>query len=348
MALIDIPPFPLWLNDSRFNGYNNNLLDANGEKAAYIVQVPKSGTIDRVCFRTNTVTTGDTVDVRIETLNASMDPSGALWGANTNAAQVILATDDNKWFEVTLTAGAVVNRGDWIAVVVSLPAAGSTGNLSTARGTASAGVPYCDLFTGTWAKTTASPIGAIRYSDGSYGHVPGMYPFDTFLSATFTAASTPDERGNKITVPFPCKVIGTWEYPDSGSGDRTFNLYSAADVLLASKAIDGDAAFSGFNPFWILFDNEVTLNVGDVVRLTKLATTATTVGDASVTCPTGFAAAMPGGGNVGYTSRSDAGAWTDTPNKQAFMGLIISAIDNGAGPHPGHQSRVGGVRSRSW
>jgi len=66
----------------------NRIIDAAGEKVAFIFEAPKTGTIDRLLFRTLGVTSGATVDVRLETIDASNGhPSGTLWGTDTNGAQ---------------------------------------------------------------------------------------------------------------------------------------------------------------------------------------------------------------------------------------------------------------------
>jgi len=100
--------------------------------------------------------------------------------------------------------------------------------------------------------------------------------------------------------------------------------------VLASKTFDGD-----FNPViggvvWQMFDTEVTLAAGDVVRLTKLPTTTTATTLIDMTYPTGLASASPLGSSHVHTFRTDAGSWTDVTDKSTLCGLIISALDNGA------------------
>jgi hypothetical protein len=56
--------------------------------------------------------------------------------------------------------------------------------------------------------------------------------------------------------------------------------------------------------------------------------------------------AFPGGQNFYLTSRTDAGAWTETTTRKPDMGVIITAVDNGASGggllvHPG---MTGGFR----
>jgi hypothetical protein len=317
--------------------YASMLIDAAGEKAAYIVAAPKAGTIDRVCFRTVAVTTSDTLDVRVESLDANGDPSGTLLGANSNGSQAGLAA--NTWYEVTLTTPVAVSRGDRFAVVI---VQGAVGNLAIARlSSGFAGAPYSDLYTGSWAKSSNASIGAVRYNDGSYAQIGGLMPFDTQANSNYNSGSTPDEKGNKITIPFACKVSGAWMLGSAQSGDFTILLRDSGGTLLASKAIDGDA-HQGSSAVYERYplDTEVTLAAGDVVRLTKRPDSASNTSVCEFTCPSGLSAALPGGGAMVYTSRTDAGAWTDTADKVAAIGLILSALsDNTGGARP---------RARGW
>lgn len=336
MALVAVPHTLLWPDFPQTVALGQvATLDAADEKAAVIFQAPKTGTIDRVGFRTATVTTGETVDVRLETVDGNGNPSGTLVGANTNGSQIILLTDDNIFFEVTLTAGASVTRGDWLAIVVVMPSV-TTGNLQISRTNAARLRPYVAQFAAAaWSRSGFEAIGSIRYNDATYGNVPGLFPVGSSLATeSFQSGTNPDERGNKITVPFPCEIVGAWFRSNSGTlGDFTLKLYDSGTTVLESIAVDGDISGSvnGVEDT-ILFDTEVTLAAGDVVRLTKLATTATTTGLVALVAPTGMAAALPGGGQMVYTTRNDSGgAWSDTADKVAGIGLIVSALSDGAG-----------------
>lgn len=66
----------------------NYLLDANGEKAALVFAATAAKAIRKIHFRTGTVTTGDTVDCRVETVDtaANGDPTGTLHTTNSNGS----------------------------------------------------------------------------------------------------------------------------------------------------------------------------------------------------------------------------------------------------------------------
>lgn len=346
MTLAAINATPLFLHPGNVGPLGTIILDANDEKAAFIVQAPKTGSIDRVLFRTAAVSIGDTVDVRVETIGTDGFPSGTLWAANTNASQIILASDDNVWFEVTLTASASVTRGEIFAIVVSLPSI-AVGNLQIARisGTQNfvKGFPLPHVYAaGAWGGGSGDggAVCGVRYSDGSYPNLNGVLT-GTTASTGFNNSSSPDERGNKITVPIDCKVVGCWVLRSAAAnGDVTYKLYDNAGSLAASKAFDGDILdrTSG-GLYLLLFDTEVTINAGDVVRITALPTTATNTDINTLTgVSSSHAAALPGAGNVVLTTRTDAGAWTDTVGSESTIGLLLSAGDDGAGGGGGTHS----------
>jgi hypothetical protein len=243
---------------------------------------------------------------------------------------VIADANDNTWFEVTLTAGASVTRGDFFAVVVALPGAGATGNMQIARHAQSvtSTPPYNLLYTSSWAKATFSPIGSVRYSDTTYPPIPGMLPLTAIGSNNVNTGTTPDERGIKFVPNCPCKVSGIWIGASSAS-DATVKLYDSTDTLLASKAYDGDyAASTGIR--MVTLDTEVTLTSGATYRATILPTSVTNFQIFRLTHNSSAAAQMPlNDWAIQETTRTDAGAWTDTANARTQMGLVLSAVDDG-------------------
>jgi hypothetical protein len=340
VTLVDVAPFSLYQAETHIGLTTSTALDAVNERSACIFTAPKTGTIDRVGFRTSTATTTADRIVTLETLNASGQPSGTLWGTNTTATVSVTSTDDDTWFEVTLTAGASVTQGDRLALVVSAPGA-SPGNSVIMHWSVTGGgsaFPYVANNVGVgWAKTVGRWFcGAVRYSDTTWPTTIGLYPLATGTgsvdNSVFTTASTPDERGNKITIPFACKVGGAWAHHSAAqTGDFTWKLYDSGTTVLASKAIDGDYS-NASGHMWHMFGTEVTLNAGDVVRLTKLPTSATNVANSAIQYPTGLLSASPMGASVQHTHRTDAGSWTDVADKQSSLGLIITAVSDDVAP----------------
>jgi len=217
--------------------FNSYTLDADGEKLAFIMHAPKTGTISKVCFRTGTVTTGATVDVRLETVDATTgDPTGTLLGTNSNGAQVIADANDNVFFTTALTTGVAVTKGDLMAVVIVVPTGANLALVDLADDSGSSGpiFPYSTQFAAAaWTKsaTGSGIICALEYNDGSYAYQPLMWPLSATQTDTFNNSSSPDERGNKLSLPFPARVTGFWVWVDiDGDADIVTSLRSPVYV----------------------------------------------------------------------------------------------------------------------
>lgn len=323
------------------------LLDAVGEKAGFILQAPKTGTISKVGFRTGTVTTGDTVDVRLESVDlATGNPSGTLLGTNSNGSQVIANADDNTWFLTSLTQGVVVTKGDFIAVVIVN--GGGGGNLRIAHlGLVMWGGNFSyitDFVGGAWAKDDESPLCALEYSDGSYAHSPGVYPVsDIDVMVSFDNTSDPDHRGLKFKLPFPFRITGIWVVGDF-DGPVDVKLYdSDGTTVLETMSLDPDVrAATGGMTYFVLFSGTQSLLKNTFYRVVLEPTSAVSVElDEFDVDTVAIMDALEGGQDFHYTEKKDAG-WTDTTTKRPFMGILIDGVNIGMLVHPG---MAGGMRA---
>lgn len=259
--------------------YANLTINTADDRIACIFRATKAGQIRTIYFRTGTVTTGATVDVRVETVSlATGDPSGSLWAANTNGACVIAGTDDDVTKSATLTANATVAVGDLVAIVIVNPA-GSPGNLvlQTVGYFQGVGLPYHDFFDGaTWAKGNASPttlVMALEYSDGSSCNIPGIHGVGPLTTTTFASGSTPDTIGARFRLPVGVRVIGARVWANL-TADATLRLVTAAynqaggTGILASMLMDTTVKRAA-NPylFPVIFGAEVELTANTYYRL---------------------------------------------------------------------------------
>lgn len=330
-----------------FNG-GIYLMDANDEKAATILPAPRTGTIDEIGFVTATVTTGDTVDVRLETVGATGNPSGSLWAVLTNGAKIVASTDDNVVLTTTLTASASVTMGDPLAVVISMPAV-ATGTIRI-NALSSCDYPYGASFAGgSWTKNRNPALICLHYTDVGWVYIPHLMPAtqQSYAENIYNTGSAADERGNKITVPFACRVVGVWSPGADGStGDAEHVLYSGTTVLEA-KAVDGDYFYQNVDMSYFFFDTAVTLAANDVVRAIRKPTTATSTRLGTVGTNATVLNSMFGGGQMIATSRVDAGSWTDATASVDVIGLIIDQLDSGGGGVGAGIRMVGSAVARS-
>jgi hypothetical protein len=306
-----------------------------GHKAALVFQAPKTGTIDRVYFRTGTVTTGDTVDVRIETVDGSGNPSGTLQAANTNGACVIADGDDNVVKYADLTAAASVTRGDILAVVIvngAVPGSMVISNPTVAIGS----LPYSNVYGGaSWTKYNVALCAALRYDAAgvkSFDQLGYVIPIKAVNMLSLSTSTTPDEVGNIITLP-KCRVTGWWAIMTaSGARDYDIIFYSGTTALL-TKSYDSDVtgATGNLHNRYGEFASTYEAAVGQYRIVLKPTTTSTisiqeiTIEDAAIM------GALSMGTGCHKTERTDAGAFSETTTSRVMIGVEIDQLDDGVG-----------------
>lgn len=320
---------------------NAILLDAAAEKCAFVLRAPQAGNIRKIHFVTGTVTTGATVDVRIETVSATNgDPTGTLWAANTNVAHTINNTDDNAWLTTAaLTADATVAVGDLFAVVI-VNDSGSPGNLNimTTNSWSFSALPYTDHYTASWSKSSGAggPIVVLEYSDGTTPRIPGVDPFYAVTNATSSSATL--YRGMEITMPFTCRAIGFWTFAKpAASSSYTFKLFDAdGTTALATNVLDSDQYANFYYVLRIPFAAAVTLKAGSKYWLAGTSDGANNLRLEYVDYATSAILANCAPCGVASwsqaTSPTGTGDWTNTATRQPAMGLIIDQIDVSSGP----------------
>lgn len=333
------PPFGV----SGQASYLNHLLDAGDEKHGSIFRIPKTGTVSKIHWRTGTVTTGATVDVRLETIDASGDPSGTLHAANTNGAQVVADANDNATFTTALTAGASVTKGQERAVVIVNPTV-SPGNFNVSVFADNTNhFPYTDLFTTVWAKSSSSPVIALEYDDGSYVPIICCFPCALLPETLFNTTTTPDEIGIIFSLTVPVRASGVWLWTDLDSPGDVKLYDSDGSTVLASTSLDPakDQAITSDLMFFH-FSSTISLLKNTNYRLTLLPTTTTSLRIQEFTvAAVAIMDAFPGGQAIHRTHRTDAGAWTETTTQRPFMGLIIDGLDDGVGAGGGAAMVIG-------
>lgn len=330
-------PFPVWPTSvSGPPSLGNITIDAAGEKAAYVLMATAAKDIHTIHFRTGNVATGDTVDVRIETVDtaANGDPTGTLWATNTNAALVIGNGDDNTWKSATLTADATLAVGDVFAIVVVNGGGGGNIQINTYSDQSVGGFPYGDLFTTAWAKLTAPPLFIIEYSDGSFEPIFGFADFGGPINTnTFKSDDATNRRGNIFQLPFPARANGAWAWVD---GDATFTikLYdSDGSTVLATTAAtnafqrQGTAAALHFYPFL----TTATLSANTSYRIAVVPETTTNLTTYDFDVPSAAMLDMFPGGQSCHASVFTSSAWAETTTRRAYMGVFLDAFSDGIG-----------------
>lgn len=332
MAIQTVQPYLPLPSVFQVTYFNSLLIDTSGEKAAFITQIPKTGTISKVGFRTATVTTAQTLKVSLQGVNTSGDPDGTILGSG-NAYGTQASPASNTWYTVTLTSGLSVTKGDAVAVVVEFDT--TVGNLNIAAAAKNYSTPdnqqiYSDLYTTSWAKAGNLPTVSFEYSDGSYAGGTTI-PTSAFTNTTFNGGSTPDEYGVYFQVPFPCRATGAWVLVDLDA-DATLKLYdSDGSTVLASTALPSaqrDTTSTGVS--YRLFSSSVNLSKNTWYRLTIVPDSVSNIAINRWTMPSVAAMdSLPLGQKCYETSRTDAGAWTETTTNRPLIGLLVDGFDDG-------------------
>jgi len=328
-----IPFPPIAATASGAPGLSTSIaITAAGHKAAHIFQAAVAKSIHKVHIRTGTVTTGDTVDVRVETVDnaANGDPTGTLWGTNTNGSLVIASSDDNVWKNVTLTADAVLAIGDVVALVVAN--GGGGGNMIfNAFQDHLVLHAYTDLFTAAWVKSTGSLLFVPEYSDGSFGPIAGYSGAGAPInSTTFNSGTATNRRGNIFQLPVPCRAAGCWGWIDA-DGDYTVKLYDSdgTSVLATTATINAfQRGSTAGGPTYHPFTTSATLAKATNYRIVVIPSTTTSLTTYDFDVPVaGMLDMFPGGQNC-KASVYTSGAWVETATRRGYLGVMLDAFDD--------------------
>lgn len=327
----------------------NGLIDAAAEKFAFIFDYPKDGTIDTIEFSLGAVTQapGNGLKVSLQDVSASTgDPDGVVdqfrvvTAGLTPGAWVApgLITSDGTDGGVkrTVTKGL---QGAAVGEFASF-SAGDSLSLSTINSSADSfhQRPYPDYFTAAWAKSSAAISSvALKYSDGSYAHIPGFVAYKAINTRTFGSGSSPNERALYFKSPVPLRVGGAWVRiaVTSAAADFTITLYDSDGVTpLATATVDASLLVTTVGRNGVFrFASDVTLAANTFYRLAIKPTTATTIAITDFDVNT--AAIMDAhecGQSMYASSRTGAGAWTEVTTTRPHMGLLVTGNDDGATP----------------
>lgn len=316
------------------------------ERVAQFVRVPRTGTLDSVLTRWNSVPSGLVLRVSFQDVDPSTGfPDGTVdqyrdWTApstGTHSVDPGLITSDGTDGGTTRN----VTKGDLLWVVweiTSTPGHFSwpTGWNASLTGSSILQQTHHAKWNGSAWSTSAVPVMlALKYSDGAYAYALPSQPFMTTNGAgfSFNSSSSPNEYGLRFQLPFPTQIDGVWMR--AWLRDCTIKLYDASDTVLASIACDKDVGVQkilGANATQMLpLTSPISLDANVTYRLTILAGSADNCGLGYFSTPSTALMAACEGGSALYLTQRSGGAWTDTDTSRPSMGVRISAVDTGSG-----------------
>lgn len=356
MSLVDIPGGMWWPGPP--NAYQFGLdssqfvIDAVDERSALIFQAPKAGDISGLKFRTKTVTTGATVTVGLYSLDTSGQPDIAS-GALATKTLVVDAADDNMWLSSTLDTPLTVARGQIMSMVISQPSS-SAGSMQimTTSGSAStswAGAfPYGALYVpSTWSKSgTLRPLFLAEYASSGgiyplYGRGNYYHPLDNtatpISSIQWNSGSAQKEYGIIFTPTHRMKVDGAWIQIFHGTlSDYYIKIYSdplgTPSEMATSPLIKGGYAPTGGSQSLehVMLTSEATFEAGQKYAITIKPDTANNITLYKTTITSAGIENSEAGSSF-YGGFRAAGAFTEESTTRYFMGLHLTAMDNGLG-----------------
>lgn len=265
---------------------------------------------------------------------------GTFSGAAGTAYQDFNATSGittGVFLEATLTTPVTITKGTIFGILFD-PVSGTwdTSNLiNIVRGVNTAypykRFPYGFEITGSVyaMANTAHPIFMYKSSTKTYG-----YPYQSFTGVNVSNGSSPDEFGMYFRIPTnTCstyKVSGLRLGFVPGPADFDVLLYDTnGSTVLHTLAVDGNIMHTGNGAIFDFNFNDTTLstlNAGSYYRLVVRPSTATNMGSVQyATFPVAAdkEAILPNNADVQYTSRANAGAWTEVDNRLWTMQALI-------------------------
>lgn len=350
-------------------------LNGTGDFQGFVCQAKESITITsvgmRVASRTGSpgnVATGLRLGIAYVDATTGFPATTPVWanatfsGAAGTAYQDFNATTGvttSQMLIATLTTAVTISRGTVFAILMD-PVSGTwaTGTeLGITPGLSAAGpniqTPYSYGMTGsTFAlNAVAAPNFLYRSSTTTYG-----YPYETITSLNINSGSTPDEVGMYFRL--PSGVCSTFQVSSVRIGmlpsgqDFDVILYDTnGTTVLQTVTVDGNILnTTAHGVVEVEFSGTIaTLTAGSYYRLVVRPATATNMGAFqyyTFRTDNDKTAFLNNAADVQYTSRTNAGAWTENTNQIMTMQAVITAMDPGtsSGGLKTHPGMSGGLR----
>jgi hypothetical protein len=336
----------------------NRTLDSANERWAFIFRAPKTGTLDRfeAAITVSTFNAASRIRFSFQDIDSNGVPDGIadqyrIFAMSAGTAQWIVPPGPMTSDGTDLGTKRSVTRGDWVACVIDYNVFTSGDSIIVLCDTvgtdsiAKDGYYVADDLTGggTWSRlTSGKPRLALRYVNDDYPVVvPGIVlPHKASGVVHVESGTTPDEFGNRFVLPFACKVSGVWAYWDQegSTGTGTFKIYDSSNNVIASYDVESAKTASQGSgtidyPTMFLFNSDVELAANTLYRIVLEGTHASIGYDLlyyDVDRNEILSQGLSGDRTCYATQRTDGGSWTDMNTRQAFMGVVISAIDIGA------------------
>lgn len=292
--------------------------------------IPQTGTVTGMKFATQTVTTGCVIRGSLQTLSGAIN-TGTLIDANAAGTVTVANTDDNVIKTVTFAGNVSVTKGDCVAGVLDISSGTPSAlQIRTSANYAPTSLPYSHkVQTGAGAFSTNIVNMCLTYDTGDVG-IAGAMLYQASISPSISSSTTPDELGMKFTMPYSARTDGfVFKVATSATFQACdINLYDSSNSVVATTSLDGNAIKgTGINGWLTGFWNtEANLLKGRTYRVVLTPTTTTTW--TNIIQESSGVVVFPVAGDTApaFTSRVDAGSWTDDATIFVPIGISIDKI----------------------
>lgn len=344
-GLLLMPPLHSYLG---LTTASRHVMSAAGHKIAVIGNVWTPGraskSLRKIHFLTSTIAINSASSIQIACQDLDTSNSNPPRGDGVNDQTVSIsgaAITSNAWVTSgSLSSDRSVAWGDTLVLeftFATFTAADSftLQNYSNSQtGSGGQSYPAVVAYTTSWGLTVHQPNILLEFSDGTFGCFDGCYPTTGLTGVSFNSASTPDERALKFQVPFACSIDGVYGFIEAfaAGADYSVVLYNEAGTAISTKAISGATYVNSDSTlvFHCLPETDLDANTWYYLAVKPTTTNNCRFNHWTVNAA-GHAAVWPLG-TTGYLStRTDAGAWSDTTTGIPALFPRFSRFHDGAG-----------------
>lgn len=360
MAFVDLPNYLYYPQGAATTttptSDRNSVMDADGEKVAFILKAPRAGTINNIAFNMTAFTQcTNGLKVSIQGVGTN-EPDGTPthyrvvpntdMGADTTIVTGLMTDDGtDTGNKKTLTAGEV------FAVVIEFNSFAASDSLSIMwcqdqgqfNGRTHASYALLDVGAGYVRQTITQTLQiGVKLATVGYMKLDGCRVHDGTMTngLSVNSGTAADEIALKFTLPVPMRCIGmrwygTLQNAGAAGPAHTVRLYDASDTVLGSAvetelfACSTDNGAGPKGSYWSGGGVELEANTTYRVAIEGTASDSGIVVyyNQISAVDSDLTAVWPWGADGVYSSRADGGAWTDVTTKQPEFFLIVDAID---------------------
>ncbi len=334
-------------------GNTNFTLNAATDALEVVFTAADAVTITRLGFRQGALTgVAPVFRVSLQGVDASGNPDGSIKNSGNAYFDYTPTVGNNTTFQwVTLGATYACARGEPLALVIARTSGTIDGsnNCSFTATSAVGAVGTTYAIQNDAGSRTRQTVGA-NFGYGSASTAYGL-PALTPASTAFNSGSTPDELALYLTVPTAfCstyKIAGATLYAATTAGTTfTLSLYDTDGTTVLQSVTpdtDHDQAAATARGRHVLFDEASlsTLTAGSTYRLAVIPSASNvTLGSLVVAASADLDAYPFGQAWASGSSRTNAGAWTDSDVTRYGINPILADVTVPSGGSGGGSQRV--------